>query len=125
MVIGSSGPSPLISCTSAVPMEVTRSVACISSVLVSACGKIVRWPSQEPARLFRLSKDLCASDFGPSVWEEATTESDQNNEQHGTKRFHVDSPVRRLNRRGAVNAKVIRKWLQAVVRGHIRVTACP
>src|ERR1700727_976654 len=54
MVIGSSGPPPLISCRMAEPMEVTRSETCR--------GAPSMVPSQEPARAFSLSKDFCASD---------------------------------------------------------------
>src|ERR1700693_13614 len=73
MVIGSSGlPSPVISCTIAFPMEVTRSEACVILPSMSACGgTVVTWPSQEPARVFSLSKDFCASD-----WAKAKVHSD-------------------------------------------------
>src|SRR5260370_17470040 len=66
MVIGSSGlPAPVISCMSALPMEVTRSETCVSLPSMSACcGTDVTWPSHEPARVFNLSKDFCASDCG-------------------------------------------------------------
>src|SRR5580704_18629440 len=77
MVIGSSGPSPRISCTRALPMEVTRNVTCINLPSMSEFwGTVVKWPSHEPARLFRLSKDFCASDFCPSTLAKVTAESD-------------------------------------------------
>src|ERR1039458_5888354 len=65
MVIGSSGlPAPVISCMIALPMEVTRSVACTSLFSISGFrGTLVTRPSQEPARVFSLSKDFCASDW--------------------------------------------------------------
>src|SRR5882672_12068911 len=73
MVIGSSGlPAPVISCMSALPMEVARSETCMSLPSISACGgRVVTWPCQEPARVFSLSKDFCASDCA-----KATVESD-------------------------------------------------
>src|ERR1035438_7320446 len=44
-------------------MEVRRSETCMSLPSISACGgRVVTWPSQEPARVFSLSKDFCASD---------------------------------------------------------------
>src|SRR5271156_3159657 len=69
MVIGSSGlPAPLISCMIALPMDVTRSVAWIVLPSISGCdGKVVTRPSQEPASVFSLSKDTCASDFCASA----------------------------------------------------------
>src|SRR5258707_15745228 len=55
MVIGSSGlPVGFISCISAFPIEVTR-----SEISMGFPPKVL---SQEPARLFSLSKDFCASD---------------------------------------------------------------
>src|SRR5258705_711846 len=73
MVMGSSGlPAPVISCMSALPMEVARSETCMSLHSMSGCcGTVVTWPSQEPARVFSLSKDFCASECA-----KATTESD-------------------------------------------------
>src|SRR5271167_786841 len=73
MVIGSSGlPAPVISCMSALPMEVTRSETCMSLPSISACcGTVVTLPSHEPAKVFILSKDCCASDCA-----KATVESD-------------------------------------------------
>src|SRR2546423_11934602 len=64
MVIGSSGrPPPVISCRSALPIDVTRSVTCMSFPSISACGGTVETlPSQVPARALSLSKDFCASD---------------------------------------------------------------
>src|ERR1051325_5718630 len=69
MVIGSSGlPPPVISCMSAFPMEVARSVTCIDFPSISACGgTVVTWPSQAPARVFSLSKDFCASDWAKDI----------------------------------------------------------
>src|ERR1700722_10128956 len=64
MVMGSSGlpGKPVISCSRALPMEVTRSVTC--RVLPSSSLPVPEsTPSQEPARVFILSKDFCASDF--------------------------------------------------------------
>src|SRR5260370_24382161 len=70
MVIGSSGrPAPVISWMSALPMDVTRSETCVSLPSMSACGGTdVTGPSHQPARVFILSKDFCASDFFSSVW---------------------------------------------------------
>src|ERR1700693_5299156 len=72
MVMGSSGlPAPVISCISALPMDVGRSETCMGLPSMSACGgTVVTWPSHEPARVFSLSQDLCASD-----WAKATVES--------------------------------------------------
>src|SRR5260370_13841090 len=45
-------------------MEVARSETCVSfPSMVASCGTVVTWPSQEPARVFILSKDFCASDW--------------------------------------------------------------
>src|SRR5258708_11164280 len=73
MVMGSSGvPAPDISCMSALPMEVARSETCMSLPSISPCGGTgVTWPFHEPARVFSLSKDFCASD-----WAKARVESD-------------------------------------------------
>src|SRR5271170_4205820 len=66
MVMGSSDlPDMLISCMSALPMEVTRRETCI--------GLPSTLPSHEPARSFKLSKDFCASD-----WAKAAVESPSN-----------------------------------------------
>src|SRR2546421_11101679 len=107
-------------------------------------------PSQSPARVFKVSKEVCASDFGAvvlgafilcvadctvdcttdrrtdlatepatecamdgashcaTVWAKATVASDSRTT--GSRKridFIFDSPVRRLNRRGVVNAKFI------------------
>src|SRR5450755_2831060 len=65
MVIGSSGRSiPFISCTRALPMEVTRSVAWTALPSMSgSTGMVVTWPSHVPARVLSLSKDCLASDW--------------------------------------------------------------
>src|ERR1700694_4403779 len=85
MVIESSGrPSILISCKSALPMEVTRSKTSAYLPSTSACGGTVdKWPSHEPARVLMVAKDFCASDgtgatedFCASDWAKATVESD-------------------------------------------------
>src|SRR5574340_20017 len=64
MVTGWSGiPETDNSCTSAWPLEVTRSENCANlPSTVGSCGKVVSWPTHEPARVFSLSKDFCASD---------------------------------------------------------------
>src|SRR5271154_2447481 len=66
MVMGSSGlPSPLISCTIALPLEVTRNEACTALPSMSgAGGMVVTWASHEPAMVFNVSKEFCASDGG-------------------------------------------------------------
>src|SRR5712692_434242 len=82
MVTGWSGlPETDSSCTSALPMEVTRSENCANLPSTSAaCGKVVTWPTHEPATVFSLSKDFCASDcttgFCASDCAKATVESD-------------------------------------------------
>src|SRR5215471_767908 len=72
MVIGSSGrPAPFASCISALPMEVTRNQTCACLPSTSARGGLVfTSPSQDPARVFSRSKDLCAFD-----WAKAAAES--------------------------------------------------
>src|SRR5438045_2793058 len=64
MVIGSSGrPPPVISCRSALPIDVTRRVTCMDLPSISACGgTVATLPSHVPARALSLSKDFCASD---------------------------------------------------------------
>src|ERR1700722_16068668 len=62
MVIGSSAlPAILISCISALPMEVTRRETCM--------GLPSKVPSQEPAKVFNSSKDFCASDCAKATVE--------------------------------------------------------
>src|ERR1700730_2320679 len=57
---------------SAFPMEVVRRETCMSWPSMSPFGgRVVTRPSQEPVRVFNLSKDFCASD-----WAKATVESD-------------------------------------------------
>src|ERR1700728_3359056 len=88
MVSGSSGlDSSVISWTIALPMEVTRRERCAGLPSMSGCGgTVVTWPSQEPARALRLSKDFCASDFGPSVWAKGTAQSDSRTMRNGIRR---------------------------------------
>src|SRR5438477_8023671 len=95
MVIASSAlPAPVISCKSALPMEVGRSVTCMSlPSMLASCGKVVTWPSHEPARVFILSNDFCASDFCASDWAKATMESDIRTMDNIRRRdFMFDSP---------------------------------
>src|SRR5215472_16412890 len=68
MVIGSSClPSIFISCTTALPMEVTRRESCACLPLaVGSTGMVVRKPSQEPDRVLIVSNDFCASDCANS-----------------------------------------------------------
>src|ERR1035438_4200755 len=65
MVIGSSGRSaPVISCTIALPMEVTRREPFTALLSMSGDGgSVVTRPSQVPARVLSLSKDCFASDW--------------------------------------------------------------
>src|SRR6059058_2929110 len=71
MVIGSSGrPPPVISCRSALPIDVTRRVTCMDLPSISACGgTVATLPSHVPARVLSLSKDFCASDCANAVAE--------------------------------------------------------
>src|SRR5258708_33461526 len=64
-LVGSSAePASFISCTSAFPLEVTRSSTCTGLSPQSGWGGVaVTGPCQEPARVFSLSKDFCASDW--------------------------------------------------------------
>jgi hypothetical protein len=58
-------------------MEVSRNVTCMDLPSISACGgMVVTRPSQEPVRVFSLSKDFCASDFGASDWAKVAVESE-------------------------------------------------
>src|SRR6267142_2419109 len=110
MVMGSSGlPNPFISCRSALPMDVTRSVTCRD--LPSRSVPVPEsTPSQEPARLFSLSKDFCASDFCASDWAKAKVDSDTKTRTESIRRsdFMFHSPyflyfrlrVTRVRRRG-------------------------
>ena len=70
--MGSSGrPAPVISCSSAFPIEVVRSVTCMILPSISGVGgTVVTRPSHEPARVFILSND-----FWASVWATATVVS--------------------------------------------------
>src|SRR5271156_2886695 len=62
MVIGSSSlPASLISCMSVLPMAVTRSE--------TSMGLPSSVPCQEPASVFKLSKDFCGSDAANPVLE--------------------------------------------------------
>src|SRR5215831_19135210 len=65
MVIGSSGlPSILISCTIALPIEVTRSESCACLPSISGWGGVViSLPCHEPANVLIKSKDFCPSDW--------------------------------------------------------------
>src|SRR6185312_9265246 len=60
---------PVISCTRALPLEVTRSETCISpgSILGFGGSRVAR-PCQVPARVFSLVKAFCASDSGAAAW---------------------------------------------------------
>src|SRR5438309_1895809 len=91
MVMGSSGrPAPVISCMRALPIEVVRKVTVMSLPSIAGSeGTVVTRPSHEPARVFSLSKDFCASD-----WAKATTESNTraNAESVRRRNFMVDSP---------------------------------
>src|SRR5580704_2597595 len=51
-----------ISCTSAFPLEVTRSERCILAPDISGASATVTGPSHSPARLFMVVNDFCASD---------------------------------------------------------------
>src|SRR5438477_2073054 len=66
-LVGSSGvPGSFISCTSALPLEVTRNVTYMglpSKAAFAAGRSVVTEPFQEPARVFSLSNDFCASDW--------------------------------------------------------------
>src|ERR1041385_2602611 len=75
----------IISCLSALPLESTCRSTCIVSGMSGTGGVVVPWPSHVPARVFSLSKDFCASDFGAlgwagclwaSAWAKAIVESD-------------------------------------------------
>src|SRR5436305_7844220 len=77
-LVGSSGvPGSFISCTSALPLEVTRNVTYmgLSSMAAFAEGRsVVTEPFHEPAKVFSLSNVFLASDwagledFGGSDW---------------------------------------------------------
>src|SRR6266542_3135157 len=79
MVIGSSGlPAPVISCRSALPIDVTRRVTCMSLPSISGCGGMVETlPSHVPARALRSPKDFLASDCAnaPAESDIRTTDS--------------------------------------------------
>src|SRR5437764_15295414 len=66
-LVGSSGvPGSFISCTSALPLDVTRNVTYMglpSKAAFAAGRSVVTEPFQEPARVFSLSNDFCASDW--------------------------------------------------------------
>src|ERR1700689_406300 len=83
MVIGSSGlPAPVISCMIAFPIDVTRSDACTCLLSISGLGGcVLTVPSHEPAKVFSLSKDFCASDgcapdIFSSIWAKASIDTD-------------------------------------------------
>src|SRR5580698_3348945 len=62
-LVASNGvPASCISCTSAFPLEVTRSETCILAPDISGASGTVTTPSHSPARLFKVVKDFCASD---------------------------------------------------------------
>src|SRR5205807_1573776 len=90
-LVGSSGvPGCFISCTRALPLEVTRNVTYmgLSSMAAFASGRsVVIAPFQVPARVFSLSKDFCASDFGLSDWAKTPREN--------INRVRADSIMRR------------------------------
>src|SRR5215469_13974553 len=67
---------PVISCLIALPLEITcRSTRMILGMSGTG-GFVVPRPSQTPARVFSLSKDFCASDFGASDWAAGLCDSD-------------------------------------------------
>src|ERR1700722_3438873 len=57
-------PAAFISCTIAFPREVTRSDTSVTAPFPMSAegGTVVTEPTQEPARVFSLSKDFCAPD---------------------------------------------------------------
>src|SRR6478672_11133171 len=66
---------PIISCLSALPLEVTSRLIRIISGMSGTGGVVVPWPSQVPARVLSLSKDFCASDCGALDWAEGLCDS--------------------------------------------------
>src|SRR2546425_9625152 len=98
------------------------------SLISGSGGSRVSLAVQIPASVFIVSKDFCASEFGAGVstalyacvsdWgtdfcasdcAKATVESDIRPTDSIKRRdFMFHSPVRRLNRRGVVNERVIR-----------------
>src|SRR5947209_8849704 len=67
---GSSGvPASWNSCTRTFPREVTRIETCsgLMSTFADTGRSVFTGPSQSPARLFMVSKDVCASDFDAGV----------------------------------------------------------
>src|SRR5215469_9409064 len=72
MVIGSSGlPSILISCTIALPIEVTRSESCACLPSTSGSGGVVvTVPCHDPASVLSTAKD-----FSPFDWAKPAAES--------------------------------------------------
>src|SRR6266705_1252922 len=100
------------------------------STLAATGMSVFTGPSQSPARVFIASKEVCASDFGAgalgsailcaSDCAKATVASDIRTTDKTKRRdFMFHSPVRRLNRRGVVNAKVIRKWISDPYRPRV------
>src|SRR6266496_3675984 len=81
LVASSTVPASCISCTSALPREVTRNEISESDFPISCIGgSTVTGPCHFPAKVFMVSKDFCASDFGAvvfcaSVWAKATAVS--------------------------------------------------
>src|SRR3954447_24170956 len=69
-LVGSSFPVSPISCTRALPREVTRRVTSPMAPLPISFtgGSVVIVARQVPARVLSWSKDFCASDFGASDW---------------------------------------------------------
>src|SRR3979409_1851682 len=82
-LVGSSFPASLISCTSALPREVTRNeTSPIAPLPISFTGgSVVIVACQGPGRVLSGSKGFCASDFGASdfcasCWANAAVESE-------------------------------------------------
>src|SRR6187549_3797022 len=88
MVIGSSGiPATLISCRTALPLEVSRIVTCTTLVCKSGVGgTVVTVPSHSPAKAFILLKEAAASD-----WANATADT-ANRVTAKIERFILSSP---------------------------------
>src|SRR5512140_3177914 len=111
MVIGSSGlPSTCTSCSSALPIDVTRSVTCARLPCTSAiCGTVVSVPSHEPATAFILSKDFCASDCPNATLDTAI------NTANTTKQRSFMHPPQRLLRGFTVERPCIGRVAPCVV----------
>src|SRR5579864_7105215 len=84
LVGSSTAPASSISCTSALPRDVTRMVTWVGLLLfISGMGgTTLTGPSHLPARVFSSSKDFCASDCAKATVESAITtkQSSQRND---------------------------------------------